>query len=645
MSDIENTYTIEQASQLLGISSQKLRRWDEQGVLSALRTEGGHRRYPREVVDRLVLANGSGNFADKTSRELASVKRTLAEKRRVIQLLIESEGRYRDLVETSHDLIWQTDAEGRFTYLNAAAYEIFGLSPQDLIGRCFFSFESNGSHVPNRRFLSTLRRNGDVQNHVTHLTTARGEDRWIGINARVTRDENGLMLGIRGTARDVTEQHLAIRRAEHVAMHDALTDLPNRNALQRQAESALSNGQVGAVIMIDMDHFKRVNAVFGHGAGEQLVLGLSGVLRSVARRRSGELFRIGEDQFVMHLPEALREDAQKTAALVLDAVHNYRLEMARNRVVSNITASIGIAMYPFHGSDWPALLAAADAATHQAKDEGRNRVVLFNPASDALRANHRRTHWSRLITEAIEQDEIALYSQSAVNIRTGAPIHHEIFLRIRDENGAWADPQQFMGTAESLGFAPALDQRVIARVLTHIHELGDKSKLRHAVNVSASSIADSGWMREVSDMIRTSDVPGNRLIFEISEKAAMENIDATADFITQIRALGARAALDDFGTGFSSFYYLKRFEVDYLKISGAFTQDLSDNEESRVFVKAVNGLARDLKRQVIAKGVETELMLKLLKDAGALYAQGRYFQPATPLGVVAPSRGRGTSRA
>lgn len=643
MSELEHSYTIEQTSQLLGISAQKLRRWDEQGILGALRTEGGHRRYPKEVVDRLVRANNGGGLAEKTSRELASVKRTLAEKRRIIQLLIESEGRYRDLVETSHDLIWQTDAEGRFTYLNAAANEIFGLAPPDLLGRCFFSFETNGSHVPNRRFLSTLRRQGEVQNHVTHLTTARGEDRWIGINARVTRDENGEMLGIRGTARDVTDQHLAIRRAEHVAMHDALTDLPNRNALQRQVESSLQSNQVGAILMIDMDHFKRVNAVFGHGAGEQLVLGLSGVLRNVARSRNGDLYRIGEDQFMLHIADSLREDAQATAAVLLDAVQNYRLEMARNRVVSNITASIGIAMYPFHGGDWPALLAAADAATHQAKDEGRNRVVLFNPASDALRANHKRTHWSRLITEAIEQDEIALYSQSAVNIKTGAPIHHEIFLRIRDENGAWADPQQFMGTAESLGFAPALDQRVIARVLTHIHEQGKNSKLRYAVNVSATSIADDNWVRELAEIIRTSDVPGNRMIFEISEKVAMENIDATASFIDQMRALGARAALDDFGTGFSSFYYLKRFNVDYLKISGAFTQDLSDNEESRVFVKAVNGLARDLKRQVIAKGVETELMLNLLKDAGALYAQGHYFQPATPLVSAIPAPDRKTS--
>lgn len=644
MSDPDNSYTIVQASQLLGISAQKLRRWDEQGILGAQRTGGGHRRYPKEVVDRLVQANG-GAFAEKTSRELASIKKTLAEKRRIIQLLIESEGRYRDLVETSHDLIWQTDTEGRFTYLNAAAHEIFGLAPHDLIGRCFFSFETNGAHVPNRRFLSMLHRHGEVQNYVTHLTTARGEDRWIGINARITRDDDGGLLGIRGTARDITEQYLAIRRAEHVALHDALTDLPNRGALQRQVEAALKAGQVGAIALIDMDHFKRVNTVFGHGAGDQLVLGLSGVLRSVARDRNGELFRVGEDQFVLHLPEARREDAQASAAVALDAVHNYRLETARNRVVSSITASIGVAMYPLHGGDWPALFAAMDAATHQAKDQGRNQVALFNPASNALRASHRRTHWSRLITEALEQDEIALYVQPAVQISTGAAMHHEIFMRIRNERGAWAEAQQFMGTAETLGYAPALDQRVLARVLAHLHEHGRTHRQRYSLNLSSASISDSAWVRELVDLVRTSDVPGDRLVFEVSEKAAMENIDATAAFIDQMRPLGARFALDDFGTGFSSFYYLKRFEVDYLKISGSFTQDLRNNAENRVFIKAVNGLAHELQRQVVAKGVEDAATLNLLKEAGTLYAQGNLFQPVVRLGKGAPARSRKAARA
>ncbi len=644
MSDQDQSYTIEQTSQLLGISAQKLRRWDEQGILSAQRTEGGHRRYPREVIDRLVQANG-GAFAEKTSRELASVKRTLAEKRRIIQLLIESEGRYRDLVETSHDLIWQTDAEGRFTYLNAAAHQIFGLAPKDLIGRCFFNFETNGAHIPNRRFLATLHRNGEVQNQLTHLTTARGEDRWIGINARVTRDENGDMLGIRGTARDVTEQHLAIRKAEHVAMHDALTDLPNRSALQRVVDGALQSGQVGAAIMIDMDYFKRVNTAFGHGAGDQLVLGLAGVLRDVARDCSGELFRVGEDQFVLHLPESLREDAQTAADMALDAVQNYRLETAHNRVISNITASIGVAMYPFHGSDWPALLSAIDSATHQAKDQGRNCVVQFNPASDALRASHRRTHWSHLISEALAQDEFALYLQPAVQILTGAVIHHEIFLRVRDEHGAWADTERFMNIAETMGYAPALDQRVVARVLTHMYENRKSPLPPYAMNLSAASISDPAWVRELVEMVGTSGVPGSQLIFEISEKSAMENIDATATFIEKLRPLGARVALDDFGTGFSSFYYLKRFDVEYLKIDESFTRDLQENEESRVFVKAVNDLAQGLKRQVIAKGIENAGTRKVLKEAGALYGQGNLFQAAIPLDAKLPHTRKSASRA
>ncbi len=645
MSDQEHSYTVEQTSQLLGISAQKLRRWDEQGILGAQRTAGGHRRYPKEVIDRLILANG-GAIAEKTTRELASIKKTLAEKRRIIQLLIESEGRYRDLVETSHDLIWQTDGEGRFTYLNAAAHEIFGLAPRDLIGRCFFSFEANGAHVPNRRFLSMLHRNGEVQNHVTHLSTARGEDRWIGINARITRDDNGEMLGIRGTARDVTEQHLAIRRAEHVALHDALTDLPNRGALQRQVEAALLTSQPGAIVMIDMDHFKRINTVFGHGAGDQLVLGLSGVLRRVTRDRKGELFRVGEDQFVLHLPEARREDALAAAAIVLDAVQNYRLETAHNRVVSSITASIGVALHPLHGDDWATLLAAMDTATHQAKDQGRNRVTLFNQASGALRNSHRRSQWSRLISAALEHDEIALYVQPAMQIRTGVPVHNEIFMRIRDDRGAWAEARQFMSTAESMGYAPALDQRVLCRMLTHIHDHPNLPRQRYSVNLAASSISDSSWVRELVEIVQTSGVSGERLVFEVSEKAAMENIDATAAFIDQLRPLGARFALDDFGTGFSSFYYLKRFEVDYLKIHRSFTQDLQDNAESRVFIKAVNGLARDLKRQVVAKGVENAETLKLLKDAGTLYAQGKFLQPVARLVEgAAATRKRNSERA
>ncbi len=221
-----------------------------------------------------------------------------------------------------------------------------------------------------------------------------------------------------------------------------------------------------------------------------------------------------------------------------------------------------------------------------------------------------------------------------------------MLVRVPDEYGRWADAQQFISTAESLGLAPALDMRVVGRVLTHLHEQGTSTNQSCSVNLSAASIADAAWVRELVDMVRTSGVPGNRLMFEISENAAMSNVDAMTTFIDQLRPLGTRFALDDFGTGFSSFYYLKRFAVDCLKINGSFTQDIDGSAENQAFIKAVNSLAHDLNRQVVAKNVETPLMLKHLKEAGTLYGQGNFFQAAVPIDAVTVTRtGKGKRRA
>ena len=195
MSRLPSEYTIQEASAKLGVPVQKLRRWDSQGVLVARRTDGGHRRYSREIIDGLA-GSSLGALNDKYEDELAIARKTLREKRRIIQLLLESESRYRDLVETSHDLIWTTDSQGRFTYLNNGALDIFGLEPKELLSRCFFDFEARPSHVSNRRFLSTLRRHGEVRNYITHLLSADGSDRWVGINARVSHDDSGQLCGL-----------------------------------------------------------------------------------------------------------------------------------------------------------------------------------------------------------------------------------------------------------------------------------------------------------------------------------------------------------------------------------------------------------------------------------------------------------------
>ena len=631
MSTPETEYSIQEASELLGIPIQKLRRWDEQGVLVAVRTPGGHRRYSKELIDRLAGSSVS-HAADKTTQELATIKRSLAEKRRIIQLLLESENRYRDLVETSHDLIWVTDAEGRFTYLNNAAHDIFGLPAKDLLGRCFFNFEAGGFHISNRRFLSALRKHGEVKNYITHVVTADGKDRWIGINARIAHDENGEVLGIRGTARDITEQHLATARIEHLAMHDTLTELPNRHSLQRRIEEAMAGNGVGALLFIDIDHFKYVNDNFGHRAGDQLIVGVGSVLRDLTRAMKGELYRLGGDEFALHLPEALRKEATEVAEAALDAVRRYRFQVEEQKLVSNISVSIGVALYPFHGHDVPTLLSNVDIAMYQAKDLGRNRYMLFDQESDNLRSTHKRVHWAKKLRDALDDDRLVLFAQPVVRLKDLKPVSYEILVRIRDDDGKHILPANFVELAESLGVIQEIDMRVVEKLLGFMreNELVGK-KVRYFVNLSRVSISDERWIERFLEMLRQSNVDHGQLVFEITETAAMSEIDVTLTFIRRLKEMGCRFALDDFGAGFSSFYYLKRFEVDYLKIDGSFIRDLAHDEGCRIFVRALNEVARELNKQVIAEWVETPEALQLLLEMGAQFGQGYLFRKPMPL--------------
>ena len=632
MARLPSEYTIQEASAKLGVPVQKLRRWDSQGVLVARRTEGGHRRYAREIIDGLA-GSALGTINDRYEDELATARKTLREKRRIIQLLLESESRYRDLVETSHDLIWTTDSQGRFTYLNNGALDIFGTQPRDLLGRCFFDFEARPSHISNRRFLSTLRRHGEVKNYITHLISTDGSDRWVGINARVSHDETGQIVGIRGTARNVTEQHEAALQIEFLATHDPLTGLANRVSLQRTLEHALSQGDVGAVLFIDIDHFKYVNDNFGHRSGDQLIVGVSGVLKEAAGEFNGQVFRLGGDEYAVHLPDSLRGHAMKVAEGLLDALRHFRFQsLNQQQRVAGLTASIGIALYPFHGSDVTGLLSNADIAMYQAKDGGRNRFVLYDQDAQGLRRTHHRVQWANKLRDVLDEDRLVLYSQPVVRMADMRTVHYEVLSRVRDESGNMLLPSQFIEYAEALGMVQEIDLRVVGRVLEYVSAPERKDeKMRYSVNLSRVSISDPHWVRKFAKMIAATDCGRNQLVFEITETAAMSDVDVTQQFIREVKQLGCRFALDDFGAGFSSFYYLKRFDADYLKIDGAFVRDLLTDEGNRIFVKALCEVAHGLKKQVIAEWVEDREVMKALTDIGTEYGQGYLFHRPAPL--------------
>jgi diguanylate cyclase (GGDEF)-like protein/PAS domain S-box-containing protein/excisionase family DNA binding protein len=641
-------YTIQEAAARLGIPLQKLRRWDAQGVLVARRTNGGHRRYSREIIDGLArsavvtTSEKQDLFKPETGRvedQLAAARRTLKEKRRIIQLLLESESRYRDLVETSHDLIWTTDAQGRFTYLNNACVDLFGLRPKDLLGRCFFDFEARPQHVSNRRFLSALRRNGEVKNYLTHLISTEGTDRWVGINARVSHDEEGRIVGLRGTARNVTEQHQAALEIERLATHDGLTGLPNRVSLQKALEMALAEGDMGSVVLLDVDHFKYINDNFGHRAGDLLLIAIGGLLRDLVKDENVQVFRLGGDEFALHLPNALRGDAAQLGERALSAMRHYKFPVSGQGCLSTLTGSIGVATYPFHGADVATLLANVDIAMYQAKDNGRNRVQLHDHNPDDLRGTHKRVHWARELREVLDDNRVILYSQPVIRLSDRTPVHQEILVRILDRNGGMVLPGQFIEVAESLGMAQEIDLRVVSKVIDVLQGPDFRGrKTRFFVNLSRTSISDPHWVRRFQTMLAAAPIDHSQLVFEITETAAMSSVDVTQEFITQMKSMGCRFALDDFGAGFSSFYFLKRFDVDYLKIDGSFVRDLASDNASRLFVRALCDVARGLNKQVVAEWVEDQAVMDILVDMGVQYGQGFLFALPLPFPAIVQAK-------
>jgi diguanylate cyclase (GGDEF)-like protein/PAS domain S-box-containing protein/excisionase family DNA binding protein len=631
-------YTIQEAAARLGIPLQKLRRWDAQGVLVARRTDGGHRRYTREIIDglagsaTLTVNDKSDPAKPETGRmedQLAAARRTLKEKRRIIQLLLESESRYRDLVETSHDLIWTTDALGRFTYLNNACVDLFGLRPKDLLGGCFFEYEARPQHVSNRRFLSALRKSGEVKNYLTHLISTDGSDRWVGINARVTHDDEGRIVGLRGTARNVTEQHRAALEIERLATHDVLTGLPNRVSLQKTLEAALAEGEKGSVTLLDVDHFKYINDNFGHRTGDQLLIAIGGLLKDMVKDEGIEVFRLGGDEFAMHLPNALRSEGAEVGERMLSALRRYKFPVPGHGCLSTLTGSVGVATYPFHGADVPTLLANVDIAMYQAKDNGRNRVRLHDQNPNDLRSTHKRVHWARELREILDDNRVVLYSQPVIRLADQTTIHHEILMRVVDRSGGIVPPGEFLEVAESLGMAQELDLRVVSKVVDVLKGYRGR-KTRYFVNLSRTSISDPHWVRRFHNMLAAAPIDHSQLVFEITETAAMSSVDVTQEFIAQMKHLNCRFALDDFGAGFSSFYFLKRFEVDYLKIDGSFVRELASDSASRLFVRALCDVARGLNKQVIAEWVEDKAVMAILMEMGVQYGQGFLFAHPTP---------------
>lgn len=432
--------------------------------------------------------------------------------------------------------------------------------------------------------------------------------------------------------REVEDRQQAEARAQHLALHDALTGLPNRRLLndrlvQSLAQAKRESWQL-AVMFIDLDRFKNINDTLGHSVGDE-------VLREIARRLTGILresdtvARVGGDEFVVVLSHAQPGDLTLVTAKMMSEVCS-SVNVAGQEL--RITASIGVASYPADAEDPLKLLSQADAAMYHAKSRGRRNVQFY-----AAAMNHTQQERLRLendLHHALARGQLELFYQPRIDLRNGAVASFEALIRWHHPMDGLIEPGVFIPIAEDSGLIMPIGDWVIeeaCRQLTRWHEAG-MPFASVSVNISARQFFDTRLPDRVRRALDSAGLDGSQLELEITESVLMANTGETQSVFAGLKALGVKLSIDDFGTGFSSLAYLKRFHVDNLKIDHSFVRDIGTDADDAAIVQAIVGLARSLQLRVIAEGVETREQLEFLSDCGCDEAQGFLFAKPLPVG-------------
>jgi diguanylate cyclase (GGDEF)-like protein len=451
---------------------------------------------------------------------------------------------------------------------------------------------------------------------------------------RVVADEMDLMVDTVGGLTDRMEslqrdREQAEARLVWLADHDPLTQLFNRRRFHADFERVLDQaarfGHQGAVLYFDLDQFKDVNDISGHQVGDALLQRVAEQLQTLTRP-CDILARLGGDEFAWLLPEATAEQAIEVAERAQRIIRSIVMHARSRR--HQVSASIGIVLFPEQGRETHQLMANADLAMYQAKEKGRGRWHIFSQEDQSRERADARVLWGQHIAEALIQDRFELRFQPIVEVATGRIVHYEALLRMRDAQGAMVYPDRFVPVAEKTGQIQAIDHWVLSHALGIMNARPD---LHLSVNLSANAMDDPLLLPDIEQLLKRFAVEPLRLTFEITETAAINSVLRATRLMRGIQRLGCRFALDDFGSGYASYAYLRQLPVDDVKVDGAFIRNLSRSREDRIFVKAITDIAHGMGKRVIAEFVEDGEILRVLAELGVDFAQGYHFGRPVPL--------------
>jgi diguanylate cyclase (GGDEF)-like protein/PAS domain S-box-containing protein len=547
------------------------------------------------------------------------------ERARATAVIEEGREQLRRILDALPHSIVYTDAQMRFEFVNRGFETLFGHRREQALGR------------PSREVIGE-RHFRQIQPYIERALAGEevrferedvdddGRRRVLETHYVPHVDADGQVLGHFGIVQDITGRKENERLLEYLATHDQLTGLPNRNLLGEHLMLALARAgrtqRRVAVMFVDLDRFKTVNDTLGHEAGDRL-------LKAVAQRfkdnlrRCDTIARLGGDEFVVLLDDL--NDAQEAAAAAqkLLAILAEPLTVAGHDLYAS--ASIGIAVAPEDGVDAAALLKHADIAMYRAKSKGRNNYQFFSPETSS--ANIEQLMLESALRKALERGEFTLHYQPIIDLETGAPVGVEALVRWQHPEHGLVSPAKFIPLAEETGLIVPIGAWVLEQACRECVTLPavGAEPLRVAVNLSPRQLRSHEIAATVRQALDATGLPPGRLRLEVTETSMMEDPAAAVRALQLLREIGVTIAIDDFGTGYSSLAFLRRFPIDALKVDQSFVRDVVDDEDDAAIARAMIAMARSLRLDVVAEGVENAAQLAFLRAEGCGKAQGFYF--------------------
>jgi len=588
---------------------------------------------PMKLLAKTARLIGGGDLsneiADKGRRdELGDLSVSLEQMRlNILQMQSKEEmirDRMSDYVRISSDWLWETDENGVFSYLSKSASDSLGFSIKQLLGKKMTDVFVQDNLIELSKYFGSGDDSGKGFRNLEYwITTKQGYRVCIRFSA-TPYFSNSVFQGYRGTASDVTKSKSDEERLIRLANKDHLTGLSNRKRfmedLDREINLAKRQKTKGAVLLIDLDHFKLINDTAGHAAGDEVIVQLAGQLRKLTRNVDLSA-RLSGDEFVLAFVNTDISQLQKRVDEIINKIN--QLKPMYSGKVMNLSASIGVAIYPDHACTPAEVLARADAAMYMAKSGGRNRAHIYTPDDHQQEKMGSQLIWKDRIHDALENQKLVLAFQPIQPTTGETASRYEVLIRMRKSDGDLYYPGDFIPTAEQFGLIRDIDAWVVKRAISVLSDLPpEHSHISFTINLSGLSVGEVSMYELISGELDKLSLDRSRIIFEVTESAAFQDINKAIEFIEKIKYLGCRIALDDFGVGFSSFSYLKQLHADILKIDGSFIRDIHQNKDDQLFVKALVDVARGMGMITVAEFVESEQIYQMVRSLGVDYVQG-----------------------